>query len=128
MDSNSVDLGIVPVLKHLKSMGIKTAVASSSKNAQFILEKTGLAPHLDAVVSGNDIVKTKPDPEVFLKAAAALGVAPAEALAVEDAIAGIEAAHAGGFKSVAVGDARKSPLADIKLDTLAGLFYFTENK
>jgi alpha,alpha-trehalose phosphorylase len=125
MDPSSVDIGIRPVLKHLKSMGIKIAIGSSSKNARFILEKTGLAHYFDAVMDGTYITKSKPDPEVFLKAAAALGVAPADALVVEDAAAGIEAAHCGGFSSAAIGDAYNSPLATIKLETLAGLFYLT---
>ena len=124
LDPASVDVGIRPVLEQLKSMGIKIAVGSSSKNAGFILEKTGLAPLFDAVVDGNDITKTKPDPEVFLKAASALGVTANEALVVEDAFAGIEAACAGGFQCAAIGDACNSPLASIKLDTLAGLFNF----
>jgi len=126
MDYSSVETGIRSVLKHLKSMGIKTAVGSSSKNAVFILEKTGLSRSFDAVVSGNDITKTKPDPEVFLKAAALLGVTPGEALVVEDALTGIEAAHAGGFCSAAIGDAHNSPYADIKLEKLAELFYFDQ--
>jgi alpha,alpha-trehalose phosphorylase len=124
MDPSSVDIGVRSILKHLKSMGIKIAVGSSSKNARFILEKTGLAPFFDTVVDGTDITKSKPDPEVFLKAAAALGVTPADSLVVEDAAAGIEAAYSGGFQSAAIGDAYNSPLATIKLKTLAGLFYF----
>lgn len=68
------------------------AVASSSKNARFILERTGLTPYFHAVVDGTQIARSKPDPEVFLKAAQALGVSPAEALVVEDAAAGVRAA------------------------------------
>ena len=65
-------------LKALRERGLLLAVASSSKNARFILERTGLTPYFHAVVDGTQIARSKPDPEVFLKAAQALGVSPAE--------------------------------------------------
>jgi HAD superfamily hydrolase (TIGR01509 family) len=102
-------------------MGIKTAIGSSSKNARYILEKTGLVRYFDAVSDGTNITRTKPDPEVFLKAAEFLEVSAADALVVEDASAGIEAAKAGGFASAAMGDARASPLADYRITKLSGL-------
>ena len=74
-------------LKVLRERGLLLAVASSSKNARFILERTGLTRYFHAVVDGTQIARSKPDPEVFLKAAQALGVSPAEALVVEDAAA-----------------------------------------
>ena len=83
-------------LKALRERGLLLAVASSSKNARFILERTGLTPYFHAVVDGTQIARSKPDPEVFLKAAQALGVSPAEALVVEDAAAGVRAARCGG--------------------------------
>mgnify|MGYP005851412329 FL=1 len=61
-------------LKALRERGLLLAVASSSKNARFILERTGLTPYFHAVVDGTQIARSKPDPEVFLKAAQALGV------------------------------------------------------
>lgn len=79
-------------LKALRERGLLLAVASSSKNARFILGRTGLTPYFHAVVDGTQIARSKPDPEVFLKAAQALGVSPAEALVVEDAAAGVRAA------------------------------------
>lgn len=83
----------------------KLAIGSSSKNTKFILERIGLDVFFDAVADGNDISHSKPDPEVFLLAAERLGLSPEECLVVEDAKAGIDAAFAGGFDSVAVGDA-----------------------
>ena len=68
-------------------------------------ERTGLTPYFHAVVDGTQIARSKPDPEVFLKAAQALGVSPAEALVVEDAAAGVRAARCGGFSSAALGPA-----------------------
>ena len=96
-------------LKALRERGLLLAVASSSKNARFILERTGLTPYFHAVVDGTQIARSKPDPEVFLKAAQALGVSPAEALVVEDAAAGVRAAHCGGFSSAALGPAAGGP-------------------
>ena len=87
----------------LREKGILTAVGSASKNAPEILERIGLLPLLDAVSSGLDTTKSKPDPEVFLVAAKKLGLAPEECLVVEDAAAGTEAAARGGMRSLAVG-------------------------
>lgn len=99
-DIKSEDL---KTLKELKKQGYLLAVASSSKNAQTILEKTDLAYLFDEVVDGNQIINSKPDPEVFLKAAEKLGVDPSEAIVIEDAEAGIIAASKGGFISCAFG-------------------------
>jgi beta-phosphoglucomutase len=83
--------------------GIKTALGSASKNSMTILEKTGIAHLFNAVIDGNKVSKPKPDPEVFLKGAEQLNIAPANCVVFEDAIAGVEAAHAGGMKAVGIG-------------------------
>jgi alpha,alpha-trehalose phosphorylase len=121
LDHASVDAATTETLGRLKAAGIKLAVGSSSKNARFILEKTGLAPYFDAVAGGEDITRPKPDPEVFLKAAAMLGTAAADTLVVEDAPAGIAAASDGGFDSAALGAARSSPRAVYGLESLSAL-------
>jgi beta-phosphoglucomutase len=118
--------GAAHTLDELRSRGIPVAVASSSKNAGFILGRIGLAGWFDACVDGNDITHSKPHPEVFLKAAAALGVAPGDCLVVEDAQAGVEAGVAGGMKVLAVGyaagDTRAAAsaagLADISVEDM----------
>lgn len=92
-------------LKNLRAGGLKLAVGSSSRNAQFILEKIGLGEFFDVVSDGTNIQHSKPDPEVFLKASEMLGLAPEECLVVEDAAAGIEAASRGGFDSAGLGEA-----------------------
>ena len=79
-------------LLSLRSSGIKLAIGSSSKNTPFILDRIGLGNFFDAVADGNCISRSKPDPEVFLKAAAMLGLQPSECLVVDDAHSGIEAA------------------------------------
>lgn len=83
---------------------IQTAVASSSRNAMLILERLGIRDRFDAIVDGNQIDRSKPDPEVFLKAAERLGLPPAHCLVVEDAGAGVEAARSGGFDCAGIGD------------------------
>lgn len=89
----------------LRSRGYLLAIGSSSKNAKNILKRLGLGNYFDAVSDGTNITKSKPDPEVFLKAAEYLQVDPAECLVVEDAKAGIDAATAGGFDSAGLGEA-----------------------
>ncbi len=106
----------------LRGRGILLAVGSSSRNARRILARTELTGSFDAIVDGSDITRAKPDPEVFLQAAERLGVEPGEALVVEDAAAGLQAARAGGFMAAAFGgDAILSPLADHRLSRLTDL-------
>ena len=92
-------------LDALRARGLKLAVGSSSKNAKFILQRIGLSDYFDAVSDGTNISRSKPDPEVFLKAAEYLRLTPSDCLVVEDAVSGVEAAHAGGMKAATVGDA-----------------------
>lgn len=92
-------------LDALRQRGMKLSIGSSSKNAPFILERIGLAGYFDAISDGNNITHSKPDPEVFLKAAQFLGLDPADCVVVEDAVAGAQAGHAGGFTVACVGDA-----------------------
>lgn len=109
------------LLEGLRKMNLKLAVGSSSKNARFILEQVGLLRLFDAVSDGNNISKSKPDPEVFLKAAEYLCLSPKECLVVEDAMSGIEAAKAGGFQSAGIGDAKTAD-ADYHLENLSEIF------
>ena len=92
-------------LTALHNAGLKLAVGSSSKNAAYILERLDANRYFDAVCDGTMIAHSKPDPEVFTKAAAMVGLAPADCLVVEDAAAGLEAARAGGMDCAIVGTA-----------------------
>lgn len=92
-------------LKGLKESGVKIAVGSSSKNARTILNQIGLGETFDKISDGNNISNSKPDPEVFQKAAEMLEFEPKDCLVVEDAKAGIAAAKAGGFDSAGIGEA-----------------------
>ena len=102
-------------LKNLRQKGYKLAVGSSSKNTRFILEKTNLTDAFDEIADGNDIVNSKPDPEVFLKAASLIDIAPENCAVIEDAEAGLEAATRGNMLPIAYASAIDCPLGKIKL-------------
>lgn len=114
--------GIVDFIDELRSQGKGVALGSSSRNAPLILNRCAIADRFDAVIDGNSITFSKPDPEVFLKGAQALGVNPAHIVVFEDAISGVEAAIAGGFRVVGVGDEEGLSRADF---TLSGFDGFT---
>lgn len=105
MSPKDLSAEVADTLNKLREMGLKLAIGSSSKNAPFILERIGLGSFFDAISDGNNITKSKPDPEVFLKAAEFLGLNPETCLVVEDAEAGVDAAIAGGMDAAAIGDA-----------------------
>lgn len=113
--------GVTKTLEELKRRKILTAIGSSSKNARAILEQIKLANVFDAVADGNDIINSKPAPDVFLKAADILGLRPAECAVVEDAEAGIAAAKSAGMLAIAIFDAKRSRLADHKLEDIGEL-------
>lgn len=108
-------------LDALKMQGLKLAVGSSSRNAKLILSRIGLSDYFDAVSDGTNITHSKPDPEVFLKAAGFLGLEPAECLVVEDAAAGIDAAIAGGFDGAGLGEASTHEKVTWPLNTFQDL-------
>lgn len=101
--------GVGSILDALRARDVRLAVGSSSKNAGTILDRCALTRLFDAVVDGNDISRSKPDPEVFLLAATRLGVPPARCLVVEDAVAGIEAARRAGMGYVGIGTPETMP-------------------
>lgn len=105
MTSADVFPGVLELLESLRQKGIPAAVASSSKNAMLILERTGLKQCFSVIIDGNQITCSKPDPQVFRKAADALGVSYEDCLVVEDAASGVQAALALGCKVAAIGSA-----------------------
>lgn len=110
-------------LVELKSRGLKLAVGSSSKNTKLILSLTALDHFFDAVSDGTNITHSKPDPEVFLKAADFIGLKPKDCAVVEDAVAGIDAANAGGFTSIGIADAAAYERTQIKIHSLEDLLH-----
>ncbi len=108
-------------LNELRSRGLKFAIGSSSKNTPLILERIGLAGFFDAVSDGNNITRSKPDPQVFTMAAEMLCLPAEKCLVVEDALAGLQAAAAGGFASAGLGPAAQSGKATYSLHSFRDL-------
>lgn len=110
--------GVFNLLNKAKELGILLGVGSSSKNANFILDKLRISSYFEVVIDGNGVTDPKPHPEVFLNGAKALGLAPEACLVFEDAASGIAAAKAGGFTAVGVGNPHIADIADIYLNDL----------
>lgn len=104
MDESHILPGVFEFLNELKNANIGIALGSASKNARTVLEILKIEDMFDAVVDGNDVVHSKPDPEVFLKASALLGVMPSSSIVFEDSMKGIEAAIRGNFRTVGIGN------------------------
>jgi beta-phosphoglucomutase len=113
--------GVEDFLKEAKEQGIKIALGSASKNAQIILEKTGILHYFDALVDGNHVSKSKPDPEVFLKGAEALEVTNEECVVFEDAYAGVQAAKAADMYAVGIGNPEVLNNADVVISDFVDL-------
>ena len=129
--------GAIDLFKSLKKAGVPMAVGTSTprKNVETVIGMIGAEGFFDAVISAEDVSRGKPDPEVFLKAAQALGVQPGDCVVFEDAVYGIEAALAGGMKAVALTtthsrdvfrdtrpDRIVGNLCDVDLEMLQGLW------
>lgn len=108
-------------LDELRSRGLKLAIGSSSKNTRTILAQIGLKDFFDEISDGTNITNSKPDPEVFIKAAEFVNEDPKDCLVVEDAEAGIEAAYRGGFDGAGLGEAHKHPHVTYKLNSFKDL-------
>jgi beta-phosphoglucomutase len=121
MTKEDLSKEVADTLNELRTRGLKLAIGSSSKNTPIILERIGLDEFFDAISDGNNITKSKPDPEVFLKAAQLLGLKPGECLVVEDAVSGAKAGHAGGFKVACVGDAFQAGAGDYNMNSFSNL-------
>ncbi|ABX41401.1 beta-phosphoglucomutase [Lachnoclostridium phytofermentans] len=121
MGEKDLSYEVKDTLDRLREKGYKLAIGSSSRNAKIILEKIGLDNYFDAVSDGNNITKSKPDPEVFIKAAEYMNIPCEQCYVVEDAKSGVEAAIAGGFKTIAVGDAIKYKIAEYNLNSFQEL-------
>ncbi|GIN79024.1 MULTISPECIES: beta-phosphoglucomutase [Bacillus] len=105
--------GIAGLFAELKRENVSIALASSSRNAPAILQRLGLMDEFHAVVDPAALARGKPDPEIFLTAAALLGVPPSQCAAIEDAEAGIAAIKSAGMFAVGVGDETSLSGADL---------------
>lgn len=110
--------GSVELLRELRRRGVRMAIASSSRNAHTIVDRLRIRHHFDVVVGGTEIVRSKPDPEVFLITAAQLKVAPAQCVVIEDAPAGVEAALRAGMRVIGIGDAARLPDAEACFESI----------
>lgn len=107
--------GVLPFISAAKQNGLKCAVASISKNAPRVLELLGISDLFDYIADAAAVTKPKPDPEIFLTCAKALGFKPNECIGFEDAQAGIEAIHSAGMLSVGINVSVTSLEPDITL-------------
>lgn len=119
LDPSEILPGAKEYLELLRSQGVKIALGSASKNAEFILSKLNITDLFDAVIDGTKVSKAKPDPEVFLQASAALQLDPAKCVVFEDAEAGVQAGKAAGCQVVGIGSPDILKEADI---VVAGLY------
>lgn len=115
MKEEDVNRKVKETLLELKKAGFQLAIGSSSKNTKTILKQTNLISLFDAICDGTMIKKSKPDPEVFLKAAKLLHKEPFYCIVVEDAIAGIQAGKGAGMLTIAVGDASLNKVGDFNI-------------
>lgn len=126
MTTQDLSEEVKDTLEELRSRGFLLAIGSSSKNSPYILERLGLASYFDAEADGNQITRSKPDPEVFWKAAESLGLRPENCLVVEDALSGAKAGHDGGFLVACVGDAAQAGAGDYNLEHFSQLLAVTD--
>lgn len=103
MQSDEILEGVESFLEELKNKGIRIALGSSSKNAGTIIKQVGLEDRFEVIVDGNNLTRSKPDPQVFQLGSEAMGVSPQECIVFEDAAKGVDAALAGQFWAVGVG-------------------------
>ncbi|MCC7207141.1 MAG: beta-phosphoglucomutase family hydrolase [Anaerolineae bacterium] len=96
--------GVTRFLDEARAAGLRLGVGSASVNARRVLRQVGLADHFVAIGDGNSVPVHKPAPDIFLWVADQLGLKPSQAVVFEDGAAGIEAALAGGFWTVGLGD------------------------
>ena len=122
----------VALFRELQVRGVRLAAISSSRNCETILRSIDLYKIFATVITGNDITRGKPDPQIFLMAAEALGLEPGECVVFEDAALGVEAAKRGGFPCVgidrhgtpgrlAAADLVVKDLGEVDFEELAGL-------
>ncbi len=119
MTPKEVVPGGVQLLKEIRQAGIKTAIASASKNCMTVLERLELVSYFDGIADGYSVVNGKPAPDIFVFAAGLVHTHTPDCLGVEDADAGIEAIKAAGMQALAIGPKERFHKADKVLATLA---------
>ncbi|KDR96229.1 beta-phosphoglucomutase [Peptoclostridium litorale DSM 5388] len=121
IDMSAVAKGAEDLIHDLRSAGMKTALASSSKNAGIVVKKLRLEGLFDVIVDGNMVSASKPDPEIFVKCAGMLKVDPNKCIVFEDAQSGIDAAKSAGMHTVAICEETSLKGADISVKTISNV-------
>lgn len=121
LEESEILPGVREFLEDVKKKGYKIALGSASKNSRLILDRLHLTEIFDEIIDGTKTSKAKPDPEVFVLGAKALGFDCGECIVFEDATAGIEAAHAGGMQAVGIGSKDRLPEADFNIPGFADI-------
>jgi HAD superfamily hydrolase (TIGR01509 family) len=120
--------GLVALLGDLRAHGVRLAVGTSAitANLDFVLDGLDIRRYFDALVTSDMVTRTKPDPEIYLRALSELGLSGGECLVFEDAVAGIEAASAAGIRSVALATSLDKPTLDRVPGVVLSIADFTE--
>jgi beta-phosphoglucomutase len=108
------------LLEEIRAAGLKSAIGSASKNAGEVIDRLGIRSLLDAISDGYSVERQKPAPDLFLHAAEQIGLPPAVCVVVEDATAGVEAALAGGFRTIGIGPQERVGQAELVIPSLEG--------
>lgn len=113
--------GARELLEELRAAGLKNALGSASKNAAEVIGRLGIRSLFDAIADGYSVTQPKPAPDLFLYAARQLALPPPACVVVEDAAAGIDAALAGGFRTVGLGPVERVGAAEAVFPGLGGV-------
>jgi HAD superfamily hydrolase (TIGR01509 family) len=119
MTPNDLVEGGQQLLEEIRAAGIKTAIASASKNGRVVLERLDVVSYFDGIADGNCVVNSKPAPDIFVYAAGLVASPTPTCLGVEDADAGIEAIKTAGMQALGIGPRERFHRADKVLPTLA---------
>lgn len=115
----NLSVGAMELLIVLRDNNIKIALASVSKNAQFLLEAMEIKDFFDVIVDPSEVLNSKPAPDIFIMAAHKLGVEPRSCIGIEDAFAGVEAIKSAGMKPIGIGSKKVLYNCDVVYDNLS---------
>jgi len=113
--------GVENLLKELKSKGRKTAIASASRNTDFIIDHLKIRKYFDGIASGGFVIRAKPAPDIFLHAAGQITLAVEDCIVIEDAEAGVNGAKTAGFRTIGIGPEERVGQADYQFNSTIGL-------
>jgi beta-phosphoglucomutase len=119
MTPKEVVPGGIELLQEIRRAGIKTAIASASKNARTVLEHLEIVPYFDGIADGYCVVRSKPEPDIFIFAAGLVETPTTACVGIEDADAGVEAIKTAGMRAIGVGPKERFARADKVLSDFA---------